>query len=149
MRPCSCVVPLMLLTLTCATRAVKIELPPGSRQCTSDTFPQVGAATSSVALQLSTHMTVTIDRTSWCHAAPFRAESCSQRMQAADAAQPLLFTATLRVFGGGSADGGGADNRVAASVQDPQGITILQQQTLTSHAELAAPAAGHGTYTLW
>lgn len=70
-------------------------------------------------------------------------------MQAAGAAQPQLLAATLQVFGGGSADGGGADNRVAASVQDPQGTTILQQQTLPSHAELAAPAAGYGTYTLW
>ena len=72
-------------------------------------------------------------------------------MQAAEStepAQPMLFTATLRVFGGGSADGV-ADNRVAASVQDPQGAKILQQQTLPSHAELAAPAAGFGTYTLW
>jgi hypothetical protein len=67
----------------------------------------------------------------------------------AEAAQPLLITAALRVFGGGSADGGGAVSRVAVSVQDPRGTTILQRQTLPSHAELAAPAEGYGTYTLW
>ena len=65
------------------------------------------------------------------------------------AAQPLLITAALRVFGGGSADGGDTDSRVAVTVQGPQGTTILQQQALPSHAELAAPAEGHGTYTLW
>jgi hypothetical protein len=69
-------------------------------------------------------------------------------MQAGEAAQPLLITATLRIHGGGSADGA-TDSRVAATVQDPQGTTILQQQELPSHAELAAPAAGYGTYTLW
>jgi hypothetical protein len=61
MRPCSAIVPLMLLALACATQAVKIELPPGSRQCTSDTFLQVGSATSNVSLWLSAHLNVAVE----------------------------------------------------------------------------------------
>jgi hypothetical protein len=48
MRPCSAVLPLLLM-LACATTAVKVELPPASRQCTSETFKQVVTADSSAA----------------------------------------------------------------------------------------------------